>query len=52
MPEETFNFDYHKIVLESEDLLVDENEVCDLDSSSWADSYHSVFNELEDERDT
>lgn len=50
MLEETFSFDYHEIVRESDDLLIDENEVCDLDSSSWTDSYHSVLNELKDER--
>lgn len=52
MTEETFSFDYHEIVRESDDLLIDENEVCDPDSSSWTDSYHSVLNELEDERNT
>lgn len=50
MTEETFSFDYHEIVRESDDLLEDESEICDLDSSSWIDSYHNVLSEIEDER--
>jgi hypothetical protein len=52
MTEETFSFDFHEIVRDSDDLLEDENESSSLDSSSWKDSYHSVLSELEDERNT